>query len=193
LGIDLPSPPDANIYDYGYCESPDNYTVCHGAKIWLIPASALDGGNLPVTVWPPTDKWLFETNLIWYDDLNVGSTGPVGLTVTVPDIVAISVTPSALNFGTLVPGSTSDILDIIVTNVGTTTVDVDADVSGDDLFVNNLELKDCVPTWSTRPWPLVANDLVMGANQSIRTKLTVPSDYTPQGVETATLIFEARA
>lgn len=194
LGMDLPSPPDANICGHYYCRSPDYYTNCHGAKIWLVPSSALTSGPaLPVTAWPPDNDWLFETNLIWYDDFSVGSSGPVGLTVTVPDIIAISVNPSSLDFGTLVPGSTSDVLDIIVTNVGTHTVDVDADVSGSpgDLFYNDLELRDYVPAWSKRDWPLVANDLAMGASQALKTKLTVPSGYTPSGSETATLTFTA--
>jgi len=194
LGMDLPSPPDANIDEHNYCGSPDYYTNCHGAKIWLVPTSALSGGSaLPVTAWPPDDNWLFETNLIWYDDFSVGSEGPVALTATVPDITAISVNPSTLDFGTLVPGATSDVLDIIVTNVGTHTVDVDADVSGSagDLFFDNLKL--WTGAWSGRAWPVIVDDLVMGDSKVLETRLPVPSTYTPIGSETATLIFTASA
>jgi len=56
LGIDLPDPADAN------------YPT--GAKIWLIPSSAYNSGTKGVTVWPPANDWLFEYNLIKYDDTN---------------------------------------------------------------------------------------------------------------------------
>ena len=52
LGYDLPHPSDAN--------SPG------GAKIWLVPNSDYNGSNA-MTAWNPT-QYLFETNLIQYDD-----------------------------------------------------------------------------------------------------------------------------
>jgi predicted ribosomally synthesized peptide with SipW-like signal peptide len=57
LGMDLPDPADAN--------SPG------GAKIWLIPSSAYNSGSLSVTTWPFADDWLFESNLITYDDTDI--------------------------------------------------------------------------------------------------------------------------
>jgi len=54
LGIDLPTLPDTNY---------------PGAKIWLIPSSAYDESTKSVTVWPYTDKWLFEYNLIQYEEV----------------------------------------------------------------------------------------------------------------------------
>ena len=70
LGMDLPSPPDANINVHSYNVPPDNYAHEHGAKIWLVPSSAYDAGNTKVTAWQPT-RFLFETDLIWYDDTDV--------------------------------------------------------------------------------------------------------------------------
>jgi predicted ribosomally synthesized peptide with SipW-like signal peptide len=57
FGYDLPNSADANS--------------ATGAKIWLIPTSAYNSGSHSVTTWPFTDKWLFETNLIHYDDTNI--------------------------------------------------------------------------------------------------------------------------
>ena len=54
LGIDLPDPADAN--------SPT------GAKIWLIPSSSYNVGTNSVITWPPANDWLFEYNLIKYND-----------------------------------------------------------------------------------------------------------------------------
>lgn len=55
INTDIPNIADAN-YSLG------------GGKIWLIPSSAYNSGTNSVTVWPFTDKWLFESNLIKYDD-----------------------------------------------------------------------------------------------------------------------------
>jgi hypothetical protein len=123
-------------------------------------------------------------------DLEKDSTS-VNLGVDVPDIVAISVSPTVINFGDLLPGQTSAVFDITVANIGTHAVDVDADVYEAGLFYDNLQLRDYTLTWSKRDWPLVANDLAMGASQLLKTKLTVPTGYTPKGSETATLIFTA--
>ena len=68
LDMDLPCPPDANIDEYDYSEPPDNYQHAHGAKIWLVPSRDYDEGNEnKVTGWEPS-AFLFETDLITYDD-----------------------------------------------------------------------------------------------------------------------------
>lgn len=66
LGMDLPSPNDANIDEYDYCTGTgDSYETCHGAKIWLVPTSDYSAPEL--TAWNPT-TYLFETDLINYED-----------------------------------------------------------------------------------------------------------------------------
>ena len=54
LSMDLPDPADAN------------YPA--GAKIWLVPSGAYNSGSHSVTSWG-SGKYLFEMNLITYDDL----------------------------------------------------------------------------------------------------------------------------
>jgi hypothetical protein len=72
LGMSMPNIYDANAYFYNYHDiddpnyTGDNYPNAHGAKIWLVPTSALTNGKLPVQAWPPTGDWLFETDLINY-------------------------------------------------------------------------------------------------------------------------------
>jgi hypothetical protein len=159
--------------------------------------------------WGPWSGYASNDLVTYVDDLNVNgtlydfeSTGSVGLTAEVPDIVAISVTPTNIDFGTLLPGETSDVKNIIVYNVGTHTVDIDAEVDGAALFENNLQLKNY--TTGTPDWayavessghydysgPMI-DDLGMTLSETLRTKLIVPSGYTPSGTETATLIFTA--
>jgi len=73
LGMDLPASPDWNISPSpDYCDSHngfDDYNTCAGAKIWLVPSADLTGGVLPLATWNPS-TYLFETDLITYDDTN---------------------------------------------------------------------------------------------------------------------------
>ena len=71
LGKDLPDPADWNGSGAAnYCATPDNYNTCRGAKIWLVPTSNLTGGtSLPLNAWNPS-TYLFETDLINYNDTN---------------------------------------------------------------------------------------------------------------------------
>jgi len=66
LGWDLPHPDDANGYYYDYTQAPDYYDNGTGAKIWLVPSTDYNGVD-KVTTWSP-DDFLFETDLIWYED-----------------------------------------------------------------------------------------------------------------------------
>jgi hypothetical protein len=73
-GIDLPWPPDGNIEDYHYDGPPDYYDHANGAKIWLVPSECYEAGTpgepvCQVTKWEP-DRFLFETDLITFDDTN---------------------------------------------------------------------------------------------------------------------------
>jgi len=70
LGMNLPSPNDANIDEYNYCDS-DGYTLCNGAKLWIVPSS--DYTEPALTAWNP-NTYLFETNLITYSDSSADDT-----------------------------------------------------------------------------------------------------------------------
>jgi hypothetical protein len=144
------------------------------------------------------DNWLVDTEaLVRNIQVNGSPAGNtvVGLIVDVPDIVAISVNPTVIDFGTLLPGQTSAVFDITVANIGTHKVDVDASASGSALFCDNLMLKNEPKAWTDwsvgTPWSIIVDDLAMDASDVVKTKLTVPLDYTPLDTETGTLIFEA--
>ena len=137
----------------------------------------------------PTDGGVYHVTL-----MPAGSSS-TALEAEVPDIVAISASPTSIDFGTLYPGDTSAVYDITVENIGTHQVKVDADVSPTGGVFDNLQLKNYTQggDWSTRAWPDIIADLNMGGSEILKTKLVVPQGYTPQNEETATLIFEATA
>lgn len=71
LEMHMPNEDDANSSYYDYTVS-DGYAHPFGAKIWLVPSDCLsEGGELPVIVWAP-NRFLFETDLIYYIDTNLG-------------------------------------------------------------------------------------------------------------------------
>ena len=179
LGMDLPCPPDANQFEIDYGTGPDttgdNYTHVHGAKIWLVPTSVLSaGGVLPVISWPPDDTWLFETDLITYNDTDENST-----------IISIDVTPTTIDFGNLAAGMTRDMGTITITNSGTATVDVAASVAGDGVFTNGLKLNAAAPS-------LYGVVLVDDETDDPNVSLEVPSSVGV-GTKTGTLTLLATA
>lgn len=122
--------------------------------------------------------------------------GSTLLTVDVPDITAISVNPTSIDFGTLVPGQLSSTYNIVVSNVGTNPADVDVDVTGDAIFTDYLQLRHSsgTPGWTaTDPWLDIITDLALNSSQTVQTRLPVPGDYTPLEVQNGQLEFTATA
>lgn len=190
LGMNLPCSPDANMAEHSYCGEPDNYTNCHGAKIWLIPTSALSGGStLPVTAWPPDNNWLFETDLITYNDTGITGGSEVALTTTIPEEeICVSVTPNAFDFGEMQRGDPKGQMNILsVTNCGDVPITVTALVSGNLYTGGNLDIS------HGAGWAEIANwstTLAVGESKSISLKLTVPIGF-PAGTATGSLTFVA--
>lgn len=192
LNMDLPSSPDANICEHNYCIAPDNYSNCHGAKIWLIPTSALTGGSsLPVQAWPPTDSWLFETDLIWYDDTDVANdwgcaSGFEATTEVLEDSISISVGLPSINFGSVYPGDCSVPKYLGIKNTGSVAVDLSASTSsafyGDCLRLLAGSYQN-VATWSV-------TSLGEDATWNAAPKVCVPYNYSA-GTQTGTIVFWA--
>lgn len=71
LGMDLPHPDDANAYFHDYSGAPDFYATANGAKIWLVLSDDYDAATCTVTNWVNVEDFLFESDLITYDDTEV--------------------------------------------------------------------------------------------------------------------------
>jgi len=132
------------------------------------------------------DSWIKDTTAL-IKDIAIDTTGgTVGLSVTVgeltePDIVAISVDPSSLDFGTVYPGTPSSIRTVTVTNTGTVVADVTTVTSGDTAFVEHLAVD---PSTFT---------LAISGTQEVNARLDIPETYVPRGPESGTLTFEVAA
>lgn len=172
LGIDLPMLPDANAYFYDYTQEPDGYTNATGAKIWVVPTSVLTSGQMPVATWSPDNNWLFETDLINYDDTDI----------TPPDIISISVVPNSVDFGILAPGQTGTD-SVVVTNTGFVSADVSITIPATGIFSN------IVLDWG------IDSDAVatigVGNSDTAQLSLTVPGGHTPAGPESGSITFNA--
>ena len=63
----LPYANDKNADEYNYCTI-EEYDTCFGAKLWYVPEDAITDSELD---WNRADEFLFETNLIQYNNLGV--------------------------------------------------------------------------------------------------------------------------
>ena len=113
----------------------------------------------------------------------------VGLSVTIeipapPPVIAFTVSPSALNFGTLRPGQQSA-QNIGINNTGTVGLTITAQVSDNaNLFGDNLRLdSQPIQNWHA--------NLPMGQNRNATAALQVPNNFTGAGIRNATLTFWA--
>lgn len=70
LDMNLPCSPDANMAEHDYSGEPDFYAHAHGAKLWMVPSDDYDVGLKKVIAYNPAN-YLFETDLIEYDDTNI--------------------------------------------------------------------------------------------------------------------------
>lgn len=115
------------------------------------------------------------------------NTAVVGMDAdTGEEIVAINVSLTSIDFGTVVPGSSSAEKPITVENKGTVPIDVSASVDPIGTVFDHLQLDGKV---SIANWKILS--LVGGASQGVNAQLVVPREYSAQGEETTTLIFIA--
>jgi len=197
------SPADKAVQDTAYAvmallRQGDNDAIAAAQKgaDWLVLSQYSGGGWYAEGDIAPENLEV-DSEAAWAIKVMLDEFGTtVSMTADVPDIVAISVDPTVIDFGTLLPGDTSDEKQVTVENIGTHTVNVSANVdaaSSTDLFYSNLQMV-LSSTWTTGPnWTNVITGLAMGKSQVTRIQLPVPDDYTPLGVESGTLVFEATA
>jgi len=169
--------------------SSPSITAMNKAADWLTLDQNTDGGWSSSPEYPEVDGEAATAMA-----LSLGG-GTLNLTANVPDIVAISANPTSIDFGTLVPGQTSAEHVIVVYNIGTHPVAVDAEVSGvaEDFFYESLQLTNNDGFALGPSWDDIIPNLAVSSSDDLQSKVHVPSDYVPSGPETAQLTFTATA
>ncbi len=102
------------------------------------------------------------------------------------DMITFIVNPNDLDFGKLDPGSSAT-KNIFISNKGTANIHMEALVSGDALFTENIDLNSV--SWKNFKVEIGQND-----DQNINVKLSVPANYSSgSGTKSAQLTFWAIA
>jgi len=100
LAMNLPHASDWNgTAEANYCDKNntyDDYDLCRGAKIWLVPSAEYSAGTKKVT-WSNPGSYLYETDLITYDDTDTDGEalylGTGLLNFFVKNVLAINLAP----------------------------------------------------------------------------------------------------
>ena len=112
----------------------------------------------------------------------------VNLMATILAAVSISVSPTEINFGELAPGDISDPYTLTVTNTGSQSVNVTAEVTGDSLYVDNNGL------WlDSALWSAYQTTITRGQLRTTVARLHVGETYAGCGTQEGVLIFWAVA
>lgn len=124
-----------------------------------------------------------------------GASSSVDLTVTVgngdgvddsKDMISFIIDTSNLDFGKLDPGSSAG-KNITISNNGASDIYVEALVSGDSLFTENLDL-------NSVSWKNFETNIVQDSSQDVDVKLSIPDSYSDgSGAKSAQLTFWAIA
>jgi len=114
-------------------------------------------------------------------------TSCVSLGADIIPAVSIEVMPDLLNFGTLASGQTSSEHTLSISNTGTYTVAVTADVTdtADNLYVSGLLLDSGI-------WNAYTTEITAGSAVDSVAVLDVPESYTGLGAKEGTLVFWAQ-
>ncbi|AKB30294.1 cell surface protein [Methanosarcina siciliae T4/M] len=148
--------------------------------------------NLTVTSAAGSDLEV-KTDYITVEEASSGSqngSSNVSLNVTIVPVISLEVSPSALDFGELYPGKTSELQNLTLKNRGTCDVNVTAIVcdysAGDELFSQGLLLDSQI--WNNY-WKVVGKN----SQENTSVALKVPADYAGSGNKKGTITFWAEA
>lgn len=128
--------------------------------------------------------------VLWYYGSGDQADNSVGLKVNIQkgqvqgSAISFVVDPTNLDFGILNPGQSNN-QSLSLKNTGDTAIEIKSNVSGDDVFVQNLTL-DLVA------WQTFQKNLAKGQSSAVDVKLTVPANYSGnEGNKTGIITFWA--
>jgi hypothetical protein len=167
-------------------KSKPNYT----STMLVKTNSSTPVGNYPITITGTGDDAKVHSTSFM---LNVttttggGANAKVTLGATIRPAIAIEVTPSAIDFGDLEPGGTSDGKNLTVRNKGGYSINVSAEVTdiAEELFVNGMALND-------KSWSVYGAVIPKNGDDNPVAKLHVPDNYAGAGHKEGRLMFWAK-
>ncbi|AAM07628.1 cell surface protein [Methanosarcina acetivorans C2A] len=134
-----------------------------------------------------------KTEYITVEEASSGSqngSSSVSLNVTIVPVISLEVSPSALDFGELYPGKTSELQYLTLKNRGSCDINVTAVVcdcsAEDELFSQGLLLDSQL--WNNY-WKVVGKN----SQENTSVALQVPADYAGSGNKKGTITFWAEA
>ena len=186
----------------------ESATIYSGGKRiteWKLPLATINpspgdtlkvGGAIEVG---DGNSYVYPIGLVWdnastYADILIPGNTAVSVSANTPEITAINVDPTSIDFGTVKPGDVVSGPDVTVENIGTVKVVVDASLDPlTGTVFNYLRLKGSYSPGYSGSWDSIVSNLLPSQTSSLTTQLDVPSTYSAQGTEAAILIFEATA
>lgn len=99
------------------------------------------------------------------------------------DTISFTVTPNELDFGTIQKGQSVSQA-VTISNTGSNNITIEAVVSGDSLFTNNLTL-------DSEPWQLFSTAIAEQEATEINATLRVPQQFNKSGNQEGVIIFWA--
>ena len=116
----------------------------------------------------------------------------VSATVVLPQ-VALSLNRGVIDYGEVQPGGSSRVVDVGITNVGTTEVDLTLEVRGSDDVAQQFYERSLYVEGAAYARAATIARIERAQTESVETQLKVPADWAQEGRQEAVFVFWAEA
>jgi hypothetical protein len=169
----------------------------------MIIANTLNGMELPDNYYPlrlvgpgltggQKVSMIVEIELVNLPEAGSIDSIDVTANVTAVAMVGIELDRDSIDYGTLLPGESSAVETVGVTNVGTVAVDVTLEVDGADATSQSFYEQSLYIDGIIYDGAIIASIQVAGS-ENVDTQLQVPLSWTETGPQNATFVFWAEA
>ncbi len=170
--------------------TPEKGKPTYSSSMLVKTNNSTPAGSYPITITGTGDDAKVHSTIFTLKVTTTtggGANASVSLGASIRPAIAIEVTPSAIDFGDLEPGGTSDGKNLTVRNRGGYNINVSAEAtdSAEDLFVNGMLL-------NGKSWSLYSAVIPKSGDDNPVAKLHVPDNYAGAGPKEGRLMFWAK-
>jgi DMSO/TMAO reductase YedYZ molybdopterin-dependent catalytic subunit len=169
----------------------------------MIIANTLNGTELPENYYPlrlvgpglssgQKISMIVEIELVNLPEVGVTDSIDVTANVTVMAMVGIELDRDNIDYGNIMPGESSAVETVGITNIGTVAADVTLEVDGADAIAQDFYEQSLYIDNIIFDGAIIAS-IEAGLSEDVDTQLQVPLSWTETGVQNATFIFWAEA